>query len=109
MSRRRKVVTDWRMPVPPDMLEFLFWQAAGPLIAGDDPSAVLLAGTTPRPACGASPPDAGPGLEGHPCSPQEAARDAFPVISVKRFQDDTHPERCRDLSERAECRVDVTG
>jgi Insertion element 4 transposase N-terminal len=39
-----KVITDWRLPVPPDVLESLFWQAAGPLIAGDEPSAVMLAG-----------------------------------------------------------------
>jgi hypothetical protein len=40
----QKVITDWRLPVPPDILESLFWQAAGPLIAGDEPSAVTLAG-----------------------------------------------------------------
>ena len=45
-----KVVTDWRPPVPPGLLESLFWQAAGPLIAGDEPSAVMLAGMT---ACAA--------------------------------------------------------
>ena len=39
-----KVITGWRLPVPPDVLESLFWQAAGPLIAGDEPSAVTLAG-----------------------------------------------------------------
>src|SRR5439155_11079734 len=39
-----KVVTDWRLPVPPDLLEDLFWQAAGPLTGDDEPSAVLLAG-----------------------------------------------------------------
>jgi hypothetical protein len=39
-----KVITDWRRPVPPGLLEDLFWQAAGPLIAGDEPSAVMLAG-----------------------------------------------------------------
>jgi hypothetical protein len=38
------VITDRRLPVPPDILESLFWQAAGPLIAGDEPSAVTLAG-----------------------------------------------------------------
>jgi hypothetical protein len=41
-----KVVTDWRLPVPPGLLESLFWQAAGPLIADDEPSAVMLAGMT---------------------------------------------------------------
>ena len=28
-----KVITDWRMLVPADVMEALFWQAAGPLIA----------------------------------------------------------------------------
>ena len=41
-----KVVTDWRLPVPPDLLEDLFWHAAGPLAGDDGPSAVLLAGMT---------------------------------------------------------------
>jgi hypothetical protein len=45
-----KAVTDWRLPVPPGLLEALFWQAAGPLIADDEPSAVVLAGMT---ACAA--------------------------------------------------------
>jgi hypothetical protein len=39
-----KVVTEWRLPVPADVMEALFWQAAGPLIGDDEPSAVLLAG-----------------------------------------------------------------
>ena len=39
-----KVITDWRLPVPPDVMESLFWQAAGPLIGEDEPSAVTLAG-----------------------------------------------------------------
>jgi len=39
-----KVVTDWRLPVPADVMEDLFWRAAGPLIGDDEPSAVLLAG-----------------------------------------------------------------
>jgi hypothetical protein len=39
-----KVITDWRQPVPPALMEDLFWQAAGPLIADDEPSAVMLAG-----------------------------------------------------------------
>ena len=38
------MITDWRLPVPPDVMENLFWQAAGPLISDDEPSAVLLAG-----------------------------------------------------------------
>jgi hypothetical protein len=39
-----KVVTNWRAPVPADVMEALFWHAAGPLIEDDEPSAVLLAG-----------------------------------------------------------------
>jgi hypothetical protein len=39
-----KVITQWRLPVPAGLMEDLFWQAAGPLIADDEPSAVLLAG-----------------------------------------------------------------
>ena len=39
-----KVVTDWRVPVPAGLMEELFWQAAGPLIGDDEPSAVMLAG-----------------------------------------------------------------
>ena len=39
-----KVITEWRLLIPADMMEALFWQAAGPLIADDEPSAVLLAG-----------------------------------------------------------------
>lgn len=39
-----KVITDWRAPVPPALMEGLFWQAAGPLIGDDGPSAVMLAG-----------------------------------------------------------------
>ena len=38
------MVTDWRVLVPADVMEDLFWQAAGPLISDDEPSAVLLAG-----------------------------------------------------------------
>ena len=41
-----KVVTDWRLLVPADVMEDLFWQAAGPLISDDEPSAVMLAGMT---------------------------------------------------------------
>ncbi len=41
-----KVITDWRLPVPPDLMEDLFWQAAGPLIADGEPSAVTLAEMT---------------------------------------------------------------
>jgi hypothetical protein len=39
-----KVITGWRALVPASLMEALFWRAAGPLIAGDDPQAVLLAG-----------------------------------------------------------------
>src|SRR6266700_4170445 len=39
-----KVITDWRLPVPPALMEDLFWQASGPLIGDDEPSAVMLAG-----------------------------------------------------------------
>ena len=41
-----KVVTEWRLLVPADVLESVFWEAAGPLIGDDEPSAVLLAGMT---------------------------------------------------------------
>ena len=39
-----KVITDWRLLVPADLLEALFWQAVGPLASDDELSAVLLAG-----------------------------------------------------------------
>ena len=39
-----KVVTDWRVLVPADVMESVFWRAAGPLISDGEPSAVLLAG-----------------------------------------------------------------
>lgn len=39
-----KVVTDWRVLVPADVMESVFWEAAGPLISDGEPSAVLLAG-----------------------------------------------------------------
>ena len=41
-----KVVTDWRVLVPADVMESVFWEAAGPLIGDGEPSAVLLAGMT---------------------------------------------------------------
>ena len=44
------MVTDWRLLVPADVMEDLFWQAAGPLIGDDEPSAVMLAG---MPVCAA--------------------------------------------------------
>ncbi|MGH3289738.1 MAG: transposase domain-containing protein [Streptosporangiaceae bacterium] len=39
-----KVITEWRLLIPASVMESLFWQAAGPLVADDDPSAVMLAG-----------------------------------------------------------------
>jgi hypothetical protein len=39
-----KVITDWRLPVPPSLMESLFWQAAGPLTGDGEASAVMLAG-----------------------------------------------------------------
>jgi len=39
-----KVVTEWRLLIPADVMETLFWHAAGPLIGDDEPSAVTLAG-----------------------------------------------------------------
>jgi hypothetical protein len=41
-----KVVTEWRLLIPADVMEDLFWEAAGPLIEDGDPSAVTLAGMT---------------------------------------------------------------
>ncbi len=41
-----KAVTEWRLLIPADVMEGIFWQAAGPLISDDEPSAVLLAGMT---------------------------------------------------------------
>src|SRR5208282_1434769 len=41
-----KVVTGWRLLVPADVTESVFWEAAGPLIGDDEPPAVLLAGMT---------------------------------------------------------------
>jgi len=39
-----KVITDWRLLIPADVMEDIFWQAAGPLVSDDEPSAVMLAG-----------------------------------------------------------------
>ncbi len=39
-----KVVTQRRLLIPADVMEDLFWHAAGPLIGDDEPSAVTLAG-----------------------------------------------------------------
>jgi Insertion element 4 transposase N-terminal len=41
-----KVVTQWRMLVPADVMEEVFWHAAGPLTGAAGPSAVMLAGMT---------------------------------------------------------------
>jgi hypothetical protein len=41
-----KVVTEWRLLIPADVMEEIFWHAAGPLIGDDEPSAVMLAGMT---------------------------------------------------------------
>ena len=41
-----KVVTGWRLLVPADVMESVFWEAAGPLIGDDERPAVLLAGMT---------------------------------------------------------------
>jgi hypothetical protein len=41
-----KVVTGWRLLVPAEVMESVFWEAAGPLIGDDEASAVLLAGMT---------------------------------------------------------------
>ena len=32
-----RVITEWRLPVPADVMESTFWRAAGPLLAGDEP------------------------------------------------------------------------
>jgi hypothetical protein len=39
-----KVVTGWRLLIPADLTEAVFWHAAGPLVSDDEPSAVMLAG-----------------------------------------------------------------
>ena len=39
-----KVITEWRLLVPAEVMQDIFWAAAGPLIGDDEPSAVLLAG-----------------------------------------------------------------
>jgi len=40
----QKVVTSWRALIPAEVMEELFWAAAGPLIGDDEAPAVLLAG-----------------------------------------------------------------
>jgi hypothetical protein len=47
-----KVVTGWRLPVPPSVPEEIFWPAAGPLIGDDEPSVVMPAGMPVAPADG---------------------------------------------------------
>ncbi len=39
-----KALTQRRLPVPPDVMEEIFWQAAGPLIGDGEPAAVMPAG-----------------------------------------------------------------
>ena len=39
-----KTVTGWRLLIPAEIMEEIFWHAAGPLIGDDEPSAVMLAG-----------------------------------------------------------------
>jgi hypothetical protein len=38
-----KVVTDWRLLIPADVVESVFWEVTGPLIGDGEPPAVLLA------------------------------------------------------------------
>ena len=39
-----KTIGEWRLLIPPEILQEVFWHAAGPLIGDDEPSAVMLAG-----------------------------------------------------------------
>jgi hypothetical protein len=39
-----KTIGGWRLLIPPEITEEVFWHAAGPLIGDDEPSAVMLAG-----------------------------------------------------------------
>jgi hypothetical protein len=39
-----KTVTEWRLLIPAEVMEEIFWHAAGPLIGDDEPSAVMPAG-----------------------------------------------------------------
>ncbi|MGH3410002.1 MAG: hypothetical protein ACRDRJ_47035 [Streptosporangiaceae bacterium] len=39
-----KTIGEWRLLIPPEITEEVFWHAAGPLIGDDEPSAVMLAG-----------------------------------------------------------------
>ena len=47
-----KVITEWRLPVPADVMESMFWRAAGPLLAGE------------RAVCGAAGRDDGVAADG---------------------------------------------
>jgi hypothetical protein len=39
-----KVITQWRLGIPAEVMEDIFWQAAGPLVGDEEASAVMLAG-----------------------------------------------------------------
>ena len=39
-----KVITGWRLLIPAEVMEDIFWHAAGPLVSDDEASAVMLAG-----------------------------------------------------------------
>jgi hypothetical protein len=39
-----KSIGEWRMLIPPEIMQEVFWHAAGALIGDDEPSAVLVAG-----------------------------------------------------------------
>jgi hypothetical protein len=39
-----KSIGEWRLLIPPEIMQEVFWHAAGDLIGNDEPSAVLLAG-----------------------------------------------------------------
>ena len=39
-----KTVGEWRMLIPPEVMQEVFWHAAGALIGDDEPSAVMVAG-----------------------------------------------------------------
>jgi Insertion element 4 transposase N-terminal len=39
-----KVITGWRLLIPAEVMQDIFWHAAGPLVSDDEASAVMLAG-----------------------------------------------------------------
>jgi hypothetical protein len=39
-----KVITRWRLLIPAEVMQDIFWHAAGPLVSDDEASAVMLAG-----------------------------------------------------------------